>query len=197
MIKVGLTGGIGSGKTTVAKLFEAKGVPVFIADQEAKHLLNTAKEVREKVLKLFGEKAYKNDFLDNKYIASLVFDNQALLEKLNAIVHPAVRERFEAWLKTQNSSYIIYEAAILFETGAYKNFDYNLLVSAPEEIRIDRVVKRDKSSRAAVQSRMKNQWSDAEKRKLSDFIIDNINLSETQKNVEELHQLFLKIASVC
>ncbi len=190
MTVVGLTGGIGSGKSTVAKMFEKLGVAIYIADEEAKKLMNNDEEVKEQVIDLFGEKAYQDSKLNRSYIADIVFNNSIKLQELNAIVHPAVAEHFDEWKSKQGGEYVIKEAAILFENGSNKYCDYVILVSAPEEIRIQRVLKRDKSAtRKDVQARIQNQWGDADKINLSDFVIFNENIEETKVKVYEIHKI--------
>ncbi len=193
MIVVGLTGGIGSGKTTVAHLFEELGVPVYIADVEAKRLTNTSKIIRRKLTALLGDKSYKNGTLNKKYVAEKIFSNPELLSKVNAIIHPKVKQHFTRWVKKQQSHYVIKEAAILFESGSYKDCDVIVVVTAPKEERIRRVMQRDNSSKREVLNRIKNQWDDKEKIKLSDFVIDNIDLETTRKKVLKIHTILSKM----
>lgn len=183
---VGLTGGIGSGKTTIAGFFKELGVPVYHSDDEAKKLMHTP-VVREKVEKLFGSQAYINDILNRKFISDQVFENKDLLHRLNAIVHPAVRKNFEEWVAAQNAKYVIQEVAILFENDLQKKFDFTILVTAPEDTRIERVMKRENVKKSAVLARIANQWSDEKKRPLADFIIENITLENSRKKVEEIN----------
>lgn len=191
MIQIGITGGIGSGKTTVANFFKEYGIPVYIADDEAKKLMHRS-PIKEELIKLFGDEAYdSSENLNRSFIASKVFKNKELLEKLNSIVHPRVEEDFQKWTAQQTSAYVLYEAAILFETGRYKEFDYNILVTAPMEVRIERVQKRDNSSKEEIKARMKNQWPDEQKIKLADWIIKNCELRKTKQEVGELHALIL------
>lgn len=185
---IGLTGGIGSGKTTVANMFSKFGVPVYIADTEAKKLTNSSKEIRRELTQLLGEEAYREGVLNRKYVADKIFNDEALLEAVNGIIHPKVAVHFKNWVAKQISSYVIKEAAILFENGSYKNFDKIILVTAPKELRIARVMARDKSSVAEIEQRMNNQWSDEKKEKLADFVIENIEMETTQKKIEALHQ---------
>ncbi|SDL04518.1 dephospho-CoA kinase [Salinimicrobium catena] len=188
---LGLTGGIGSGKTTVANMFRELGVPVYIADDEAKKLMNSDPEVREQITSLFGEAAYNNGMLNRKLLASRVFSDKELLEKLNAIVHPAVGKHFEEWKKIQTGVYVIYEAAILFEKGGYRKCDKNLMITAPLEVKIARIMARDGSTRKEIQARMNNQWPDEKKAKMADFILSNIDLAETRREVRKIHQMML------
>jgi dephospho-CoA kinase len=192
MVVVGLTGGIGSGKTTVAKMFETFGIPVYIADIEAKLLMNRSKVIKRKLKQLLGDEAYVNERLNRPFIAKKIFNNKELLQRMNAIVHPKVASHFKRWLKKQSAPYIIKEVAILFENGSYKDCDFTITVTAPKEEKIKRVIKRDNSSKEKVSAIMSNQWSDAQRIELSDFVIKNQNLDETKKLVEEVHVKILK-----
>ena len=175
-IKVGITGGIGSGKSTICEVFKLLGAPIFVADDEAKHLMNSNDEVIGQLIRLFGKEIYtENRALDRKKLAEIIFNNDIKRGKVNHVVHPAVRKEFEKWLEVQKSPYAIHEAAILFESGFYKMMDFTLLVTAPEEMRIERVTKRDKSNTKTVKERMAKQWPDSEKRKLASFEIVNDN----------------------
>ena len=185
---VGLTGGIGSGKSTIAKMFEDLGVAVYIADIEAKKLMNEDPTVKKEITDLFGEEAYLNNTLNRPFIANIVFNDSTQLEKLNAIVHPAVANHFDKWKDRQNGNYVIKEAAILFENGGYKQCDHTILVVAPLDLRICRVLNRDQSTRDEVLSRIKNQWDDDQKIPLADFVIQNIDLQDTEQQVNEIHQ---------
>lgn len=184
---VGLTGGIGSGKTTVANMFAELGVPIYNADIEAKKLTASSKLIREKLIRLLGEKTYKNGILDRRYMASKIFNNKELLEATNAIIHPEVAKHFKNWVTHQNNSYVIKEAAIIFETETQSQYDLIILVTAPKEIRLERVMSRDKISQKEVEERMLNQWSDTKKKELSDLIIENLDIDNTRKQVEAIH----------
>ncbi len=184
---VGLTGGIGSGKSTVAKMFERLGVPIYIADDEAKKMMNKDSNVKKRIIDLLGKNSYVNDELNRPFIADKVFNNKELLEKLNSIVHPAVAAHFINWKNEQISTYVIKEAAILFENGGYQQCDYTILVTAPEEIRIERVLKRDNTTRSQILARLKNQWEDSKKIPLADFVINNTELEETWLQVNKIH----------
>lgn len=176
MIKVGLTGGIGSGKSTVAKLLEVMGLPVFYADYEAKYLMRTDAVLKGKIIKLLGSDAYEGGELNRAFIAKKVFGNPDLLIQLNSIVHPAVRNHFETWCANfENDQVLIQEAAVLFENDSHHYFDKTILVIAPEQVRIDRVMKRDESSEKDVRARIQNQWSDDKKKTMADFVIRNNN----------------------
>lgn len=184
---VGITGGIGSGKTTVAKMFASLGVPIYNADIEAKILTNTSPIIRESLIKLLGKEVYKNGELNRKFMADKIFNDKVLLQNANAIIHPQVAKHFKNWVKNQDFPYVLKEAAILFESGSYKQCDQVILVTAPKETRILRVMERDNATREEVEARMKNQWEDSEKMKLADFILQNEQISETQKQVEAIH----------
>lgn len=171
---VGLTGGIGSGKSTVGKIFETLGYPVFNSDFEAKNILQANAEVRKRIIAKFGDDSFFGEKPNRKFIAQKVFNNPENLKFLNGLIHPAVGKRFEEWLNDyKDSSICLKEAAILVETGSYKNLDKLILVKADEDIRIQRVLDRDDTTREEVLKRMKNQWSDEEKIPLADYIIDN------------------------
>lgn len=188
---LGLTGGIGSGKTTVAGFFKELGVPVYIADDEAKKLMNSDPEVQKQIKKIFGEEAYKNGSLDRKFLAAKVFKDRNLLEQLNSIVHPAVGKHFLKWKQRQDSEYVVYEAAILFEKGGYKKCDHNLLITAPLGVRVERLIERDHATPEEIEARMNNQWPDSKKAALADFIIENSDLSRTQGEVKKIHRFML------
>lgn len=192
MTIVGLTGGIGSGKTTVAKEFKKIGVPVYIADEEAKRLMNRSKVIKRKLINLFGENTYIDDKLNRPFIADIIFNDTMYLQKMNAIVHPKVARHFEKWTLKQNAPYVIKEAAILFENGGYTQCDYIITVTAPIEVRIQRLLKRDDTTKDKIKAIMKNQWSDKEKVKLSDFVIENIELRNTIIQVNEVHEKILQ-----
>lgn len=189
---VGLTGGIGSGKTTVAGFFKELGAAVYIADEEAKKILNFSPEVKLELLKIFGKEVLKNDIPDRKFIASQVFNQPENLKALNSLIHPRVAEHFEEWKVQQKADYVIYEAAILFETGSYKKCDYTILVTADKKERIKRLMHRDKSSLEEIEARMANQWTDEQKSSLADFIIINNDLSATYEEVRKIHEIFSK-----
>lgn len=190
---IGLTGGIGSGKTTVAKLFTELGVPVYNSDLKAKKLMQDSKEVRTAIIDLLGEESFTFKKLNKKYIADKVFGDKELLQKLNAIVHPAVRKDFISWVKTKRTPYVIQEAAILFENNSYKRFDKVILVKAPKEQRLERILARDNISKEEILARMENQWDDSKKIPLADFTIENTDLEETKLQVENLHRQLTKI----
>ena len=190
---VGLTGGIGSGKTTVSKMFAELGVPIYNSDQEAKRLMSSSEELRTQIIRLLGENAFKNGKLQRAFIADKVFSEPDLLQQLNALVHPAVKRDFFKWAFQQASAYVIQEAAILFENGSYGEFDKMILVTAPVEQRIARIQKRDGSKRDAILERMQHQWEDSRKVQLADYVIRNINLPETHNQVIKIHAELLEL----
>jgi dephospho-CoA kinase len=183
---IGLTGGIGSGKTTISNYFAEMGVPVYIADNGARAVMQLDHVVKE-VKNVFGETFFEHGVLNRAKLAEIVFNNKEKLAKLNAIVHPAVKNDFSAWLLLhKNYEYVIYEAAILFESRRYKECDYIITVTAPEEVRIDRVLKRDNTTRAQVLSRMQMQWKDEDRISKSNFIINNVNLKIAKEEVVKI-----------
>jgi dephospho-CoA kinase len=193
MILVGLTGGIGSGKTTIAKMFNALGIPIYIADDEAKKLMRNSKVIKKKLVALFGDDAYVGDELNKSFIANIIFENKEYLQKMNAIVHPKVGQHFKKWALKQDSKYIIKEAAILFENGSYKDYDYIITVTAPTDLKIERLLNREQTTKNKITSIMNNQWSDQEKIKRSHYVIENINLEDSRAQVQKIHNKILKL----
>lgn len=198
-LTVGVTGGIGSGKTTVCRVFQLLGVPVFEADTVAKNLYNTNSEIKSGLIHLFGANIYTPEgLLNRKKLASLIFTNEIHLAKVNELVHPVVRATFENWLKMhKNAPYVIHEAAILFESGFYKMMDFTLLVTAPESERIARVMARDGVTGQMVRERMQKQWSEEKKEKLAGKVLvnDNKNLIipeiiQIDKNLKEYGKIW-------
>lgn len=189
---VGLTGGIGSGKTTIAKWFQSQDIPVYIADKEAKALMNRSKVIKRKLVALFGEDAYKEGKLNREYLASKIFNDKTLLAKMNAIVHPKVASHFNRWLKKQDSPYVIKEAAIIFENNLEYQYNYIITVVADKKLRIERVMKRDNASKEKVESIISNQLSDDEKIKKSHFVIKNNKLEEAKAQALSIHQTLLE-----
>ena len=174
MLKIGITGGIGSGKTTVCRVFELLGIPVFYADAAAKEVMHTDEKLKQDIISAFGIQSYLSDgSLDRKHIANIVFKDEKELQTLNVLVHPAVFRAFDSWAIKQKAPYIIKEAALLFESGFNKMCDYSILVKAPELIKISRVMQRDSISEVDLRLRMARQFSDDEKEKLVDFMIYN------------------------
>lgn len=194
MLRVGLTGGIGSGKTTVAKIFEVLGIPVYYADEETKRLMNTDPVIRRNIVKEFGDRAYDDHGLDRSYLASVVFNDEKKLALLNSLTHPATIEHANKWMQQQHSPYIIKEAALIFESGSNKHLDYVIGVSAPEEIRIRRVMERDGVSEEQVRSRMARQMNEEEKIALCDFVVVNDEREFLITQVLSLHAELVKLA---
>ena len=192
---VGLTGGMGSGKTTVAKMFRKLGVPVYNSDKEAKRLMKSSKKIRKAVKELLGNDAYKGTKLNRKYIADKIFQDRSILQKMNAIVHPVVRKDFRNWSKEQKNAYVVQEAAIIFENGMQEFYDHIILVTAPKEMRIQRILERDGTSKSKILERMNNQWDDHKKIPMADFVIVNEQKEEAQKQVENIHRLLLADAA--
>lgn len=186
---VGVTGGIGSGKTTVCKIFELLGIPVFYADEEAKQLYKDPK-IRAKVIQLFGEQILNVDQeIDKAKLGQLVFSNKSWLAKLNALIHPAVRTKFKAWKKVQKGKkYVIEEAAIMIESGAYKEIDYLISIKSPKALRIKRLINRNNTTPEEVKKRMKEQISDAKRDKYSDAVIMNDDKHSLIEQVLNLHK---------
>lgn len=188
MIIVGLTGGIGSGKSTVANMFRELGVPVYDSDLEAKQLMTSSTEIKRSIIALLGRKAYLNDDLNRRFIANKIFKDPELLQKLNAIVHPEVRKHFLDWTSNQTSNYVVQETALIFENGAQDKYDYVLLITAPTEVRLQRVIDRDGTSEKDILDRMNSQMDDLKKKELTNFWIENVDLETTKKAVAKLHQ---------
>ena len=191
MIVVGLTGGIGSGKSTIAAMFRELGVPVYNSDERAKLLMNTSKKIRKQLVELLGKKAFLDDKLNKTFIAKKVFNDADLLEQLNHIVHPIVRKDFIKWAKKQNSPYVIQETALLFENNAQDLYDTVILITAPKELRIERVLSRDETSKEQIIARMNNQLDDENKLELANLVIENIDLKSTALKVLKVHEAIL------
>lgn len=195
MLKIGLTGGIGSGKTTVSQIFKILGVPVFDADTAAKEAMEHNPVLKEKLINTFGAAVFVEHKLNRKYLADIVFNDAHQLDVLNALVHPITIAAAADWFATQNSPYVIKEAALIFEAGAGVGLDYIIGVFAPTALRIKRVMDRDHLSREDVLSRMNRQIDDQIKMKLCDFVIQNNNQALLTKQVLELHEKFLKLSN--
>ena len=173
MKKIGITGGIGSGKTYVASVFKSLGIPIFNADIQAKKIMTSSGKLIKLVKEEFGNEIYKDSDLNKEKLASIVFSNSDKLQKLNSLVHPIVKEEFNNWCKKQTSPYIIKEAAILFESNSHIGLDAVICVSAPLDLRMRRLLNRDDYSKKEIKKRIENQISQEEKQKLSDYIIVN------------------------
>lgn len=186
MKKIGITGGIGSGKSYVSDIIKSMGFPVYHSDESAKSLMEINPVIKEGLLLLFGDSIYEKGELNKKKLAELIFESSELREKVNALVHPIVRADFAQWASNQSQEIVFNEAAILFETGAHTNFDATLLVISPEDLRIQRVMKRDNCTREEVLIRMAAQWSDEQKSSLATFQINNDSVSPLLIQVEKV-----------
>jgi len=191
---IGLTGGIGSGKSTVLKMFKSLGVTTYVADDEAKKMMNSNPELIQQITSLFGNEAYLNGVLNKEFIASIVFKEKNKLKVLNNLVHPKVREHFKRFVENSNSSIILYEAAILFESGSDKICDYIITVTANYNDKIMRIIKRDDVSKEQIEDRMQHQLNDDYKIKKAHFVIKNNELSATKTQVNTVFELLLKLS---
>jgi dephospho-CoA kinase len=187
MKRIGLTGNIGSGKTTVASCFEILGIAVFNADNQAKLLMNKDVNLKQSLITEFGKEVYLDNELNRKYLSKLAFNDDLVLKRLNALVHPVVQEAFEKWSIQQSGAYVIKEAAILFESNTYQSLDAIICISCPEEIRLKRILKRDDLSEKDVRQRMSHQWSEEKKISLSDYVITNDNSSLVMPQILSVH----------
>ena len=197
MLKIGLTGGIGTGKTAVANIFSDLGIPIYNSDLSAKKLMNSNKNLGKLIIQSFGNESFKDGHLNKNYLSELVFNSKKSLDKLNSIVHPFVAEDFNSWVEEQDAKYIIKEAAILIESGAYKQMDKIILVTCSLSIRIKRVLARDRSLKEDVLKRINNQMSDKEKIKYSDYILENdLSVLDLKNQVETLHPKLLLASKI-
>jgi len=187
MIKVAITGGIGTGKTTISNMFSDKGVPVFNSDEIAKEIMNTNSLLKNEIVTAFGDKIYDKNRLNKEYLSDAIFNNETLLKKINAIVHPYVADEFNSWIEEQDSKYIIYESAIIFENQAEDFFDKIICVTASEEDVISRVMKRNNFSVDKIKSIINKQLPNDAKIQKSDYVIENINISKLSDKVLEIH----------
>ena len=194
VLRVGLTGGIGSGKSTVAQIFEVLGIPVYYADIAAKKIMNEDEGIRTAITNIFGEQAYANNNLDRKYISSIAFSDPAKLQQLNALVHPATKKDGEAWMKQQTSPYAIHEAALIFEAKVSDRLDHVIGVSSPIELRIKRAIERDKVSREEVLKRMDQQLDEELKMSKCDFVLINNEQQLLIPQVLELHEKLISLS---
>jgi dephospho-CoA kinase len=189
---IGLTGGIGSGKTTIANHFLEANIPVYIADDEARKIMQS-EEIIDAIRKTFGDTIFDDAVLNREKLSQIVFSNPEKLKQLNAIIHPVVRKHFQDWvLNHKNAPFVIYEAAILFESGSYQNCDLIITVTAPIETRIQRVIQRDKTTREQVLKRINAQWNDDQRIAKSDFVIENVNPITTKTEIDKILKI-LKI----
>ena len=195
MFQVGLTGGIGVGKTTVARIFNILGVPIFNADEVAKKIMLEDEVLKQNIILEFGNESYSNNQLNTKHIASIVFNDNYKLEKLNALVHPATINYYNNWVQLQNTTYVIKEAALLFEAGAATNINFVIGIFAPKNLRYKRVIQRDNITKEQVDARMKNQIDDAIKIKLCDAVINNDEQSLLINQVIKLHYHLLELSA--
>lgn len=195
MLCIGLTGGIGSGKTIVAKVFEILGIPVYYSDAEAKRIMNEDSTVKEQILAFFGEEAYSNNQINRPYISSIVFNNKEKLDLLNSIVHPATINDSDRWMHSQTTPYAIKEAALIFESGVNKYLNYVIGVSAPPLLRIQRVIIRDSISKEQVEHRIKSQMEETDKIQLCDFVIVNDEQRLVVPQVLDLHKKLIYLAT--
>ncbi|MCF2874342.1 MULTISPECIES: dephospho-CoA kinase [unclassified Tenacibaculum] len=191
---VGLTGGIGSGKSTILKMFSKfENVAMYIADEEAKKLMTSSQEIKSRLITEFGEETYQNNQLNRQYLANIVFKNKSKLTKLNSIVHPVVNKHLQNFIDNNSKKkYILYENAILFENGSNHICDKIITVTAPENIRIERVLKRDNSNIEDVKSRIKNQWNQTKKTLQSHYIIENLTINKSNEQVFKIHNNLTK-----
>ena len=188
MTTVGLTGGIGSGKTTIANLFTTEfAIPIYIADTKAKELIAQDTHLQQEIKALLGEEAFVEGKYNTAFVASIVFSTPEKLQALNQLIHPYVQQDFARWREEQHSPYVIKESAILFESGSYKDCDYIITVTAPLEERIRRVMPRDKIDRKTVEKRIKNQWNDENRIKLSTFVVDNRDFCRNLDKIQTIH----------
>jgi dephospho-CoA kinase len=192
--QIGITGNIGSGKTTAACIFAALGIPVYDADSRAKTVMTDDALLKDQLTQHFGAETYHVDgSLNRNYLANLVFNNQANLELLNSLVHPAVFADYEIWVEAQNAPYVLKEAALLYESGSYKKLDKIILVTCPQDIRLQRSMARDGASKEAILARMAKQMAEEEKQMRADFILKNDGLELLIPQVMSLHQTLLQL----
>lgn len=173
MKHIGLTGGIGSGKTTVSKILVKNGIPVYDSDSNAKLIMNSSNQIKKLIINHFGKLSYTNNKLNNKYISKIIFNNPVEMNKINSLIHPFIHDNFNKWKNNFSSKYVIFESAIIFETGSYQKFDFNIIVLSDLKKRIKRVKERDFLSEDDVLSRIKSQWIDDKKIRFADYVIKN------------------------
>ncbi len=190
---IGLTGGIGSGKTILAKEFSKNYIQVYNSDERAKFLMNNSKDLKDSLIKCFGSNTYVDDSLNKTYLSSLIFNDRKSLELMNSIVHPQVEKDFMGWMKTKDEKYVIYESALIFETGSYKRNDFNILVTSDLSVRIKRIMNRDKIDKSLAMLKINNQWKDEKKIPLADYIFVNSSIDENIQTVKKLVTYFNSI----
>ena len=190
---IGLTGGIGSGKTILAKEFSKNYIQVYNSDERAKFLMNNSKDLKDSLIKCFGSNTYVDDSLNTTYLSSLIFNDRKSLELMNSIVHPQVEKDFMGWMKTKDEKYVIYESALIFETGSYKRNDFNILVTSDLSVRINRIMNRDKIDKSLAMLKINNQWKDEKKIPLADYIFVNSTIDENIQTVKKLVTYFNSI----
>jgi dephospho-CoA kinase len=196
MLRIGITGGIGSGKSTVARIFNVLGIPVYSSDEAAKRLMAEDEDLKKKIVDAFGEGSYQNGQLNRKYIADIAFSDRKKIELLNSFVHPATIKDATAWMNRQNAPYIIKEAALIFESGSNEFLDFVIGVKSPLSLRMERTMKRNNVTAPEVEARMKLQLDEDEKMKLCDFIIVNDEKEMLIPQVLSLHQMFLEKGTI-
>ena len=192
MIQLAITGNMGSGKTTICEILISQGIPVYFSDNRAKELMNQDKSLVEQIQRLFGKESYCSGLLNAKWIAEIVFKDSKALNELNNLVHPLVHQDYLKWVNQQSKDIVAYESAIVFEHGREGKFDAVILVSCPERLRLDRIRKRDGFTEEEIQLRTRFQWPDEKKRKVSDYIIENINFLQAEQQVKTVLSLIRK-----
>ena len=192
MIQLAITGNMGSGKTTICEILISQGIPVYFSDNRAKELMNQDKFLVKHIQKLFGKESYRSGLLNRKWISEIVFKDSKALNELNNLVHPAVYQDYLKWVNQQSKDIVAYESAIVFEHGSEGKFDEVILVSCPERLRLDRVRERDGFTEEEIQLRTRFQWPDEKKRKVSDYIIENINFLQAEQQVKTVLSLIRK-----
>ena len=192
MVQLAVTGNMGCGKTTVCEMLISHGIPVYFSDNRAKELMSQDQSLIQHIQKRFGKESYRSGFLNRKWLAEQVFENPKALNDLNNLVHPVVHLDYTEWLSQQAQDVVAYESAIILEHGNERKFDVVILVSCPERLRIERIKQRDGLTQDEIQSRMRFQWPDKKKHKHADYVIENINLSETEQQVKAVLSLIRK-----
>jgi len=192
MVQLAVTGNMGCGKTTICEMLISQGIPVYFSDNRAKELMNQDQSLIQHIQKRFGKESYRNGLLNRKWLAERVFNDPKVLNDLNNLVHPVVRQDYIEWVNQQSQGVVAYESAIVLEHGNEGKFDVVILVSCPEKLRLERIQQRDDLTKDEIQSRTRFQWPDEKKRKRADHVIENINLSETEQQVKNVLSLICK-----